>query len=595
MPLCALNTWPTSSFDVGSTSHSFALGPRNATIRFLSPVSEDPWGVNGSPVFGDHGDVFALLFNGTVVCLDAFSGVTRWTFHMISGGNSAPSLSHGAVLVGDLMGYLYRLDARTGALTWRSDPYERIVADPVESGGAVFVAHNDASVRAFNFSTGALLWETSSASLNLTGAIFGFRPSLAMADGTPCPEDAGCDTLYLSPQDVHVPTRDSAVLALHAASGALRFRYAWPTPSGTSKVVPSPVVVLSGRAFWTAGSALFCVNASSGALLYYTTPTGSYYDSSGALPLLLSRTADLLIVPIMSAGTYGLRASTGEVLWLNGGSVSTAAGALDGGGTLFVMDVKNTLHALNASSGEQLMLDSGAAFEVATGWSGYSTALGIGPNLSLAVMGLTRGGITMMLMVGVPLAPLPPGVGGGGRAQSADIATVLGAALSTCSAVALLALVAARSGWGGAIKAAFGDGKAANRVQALRGVEIGINTEDFHSSLLSSEDKSAGRGFALLTAGSNGSSGVPLMASEADGGGGGAGAPRRLAWLEDLQGGYCESSSLQGGYSESSSRQPTLLNDAGVEGRGEPIYLTPFEMELKKRDGDSFVVGFGGK
>jgi outer membrane protein assembly factor BamB len=590
--------WPSSFYDVGATSHAPALGPRNVSVRFLSPVSEDPWGVAGSPVFGANGDVLVLLFNGTLLSLDALSGAARWAFPMISGGLCSPSLSRGAVLIADLMGYIYRLDARTGALAWRAGPYPaRITADPVESGARVFVADGDAAVRALSFSTGALLWEASPDSLNLTGASFQWRPSLAMADGTsPCPEDAGCDTLYLSPSDVNVQTRDAAVLALHAASGALRFRFAWPAPPGTAKAATSAAAVLNGRVFWVTGSAVFCVNASSGALLYNTTPA-RYYNRDGGLMLLLSRTADLLIVPIMNEGTFGLRASTGDVLWQNGGSVSPAVGALDGGGVLFVMDVGNYLRALNASSGEQLMLDSGAAFEVATGWGGYSSSLAMGPNSSIAALGVPLGArTTMLLMVGAPLAPLAPAGGGGGGAQNGAGADAgLGALrwAGASSAVALLALLAARSGWGGAMKALFGDGKA-----SLRGVEVGINTEDFHASLLPSEDESAGAGFALLTAGedesagagfarltagSAGSSGsaLPLWAR-----GGGAGAPRRVAWPEGPQ----------GGDSEPPSRQPTLVNDPAVEGAGEPVLgLAQFDAEPAEWDGDSFVLEPGAR
>ena len=588
-----------SNFDCGATSHSSALGPRNTTIRFAHTLTTDPWGTPGAPIIGAFDDVLVLLFNGTLLNLDLFTGALRWSFPMIAGATSAPTIFNGAVLLADLMGYVYRLDARTGALYWRAGPFPaRINADAVASGGAIFIADGDATVRALNFSTGALLWEATAASLGLVGAQFYWRPALAMADGSsPCPEAAGCDTLYLSPWDLGVLSRDAAVLALHAASGALRFRFSWPAPPGTNKRSPSAVAVQHGRAYWAAGTAVFCVNASSGQLLYNATPA-MIYQETGSFMVALSRTEDLLIAPIAAAGTFGLRASTGEVLWQNGGSVSTAVGALDGGGVLFMLDVENIIHALNSSTGEQLMIggsSSGAPFEVATEFLGYPQGLVIGPNGSLVIVGTNKQTLQTLLVIGAPqAAPQPSPSGGGGGAGLGAGAVVGLVLLCICGAAILLAFSAARGrcsrGTVGGLFMVVGVRESGSRVLASsKGVEICIGTEDLHSSLLPSTDDAdydeavAGRGISPLTDSSGSKqSGLPIPLLEERGGAGGG--RRRMAWLvEGLRGG------AEGGSSTLSSRQPTLLNDEAVEGQGELVAL-PMAGGAVELDGDSFVL-----
>lgn len=82
----------------------------------------------------------------------------EWTFEMDSPGNAEAAIADGAILVGDVMGFLYCIDLESRKLRWKHETGDTIQAAPAVSNGRVFVGSGDRKFYALDLESGEKLW-----------------------------------------------------------------------------------------------------------------------------------------------------------------------------------------------------------------------------------------------------------------------------------------------------------------------------------------------------------------------------------------------------------------------------------------------------
>lgn len=474
--------WPVPAYDLQGTAHADAPGPSSGDSIVTRVLGDDLWWALGSPTFSSS-TLYVQLFNGTLCALDAASAAVLWSVNLqTTSGTSASLASDGSILASDFLGNVYRF-APSGALLFRVRGSEcRIASDLVASGGSVFFVDRCGVVRALQLSDGAPLWSRSFCSdPRVTTPCFYvglYRPTLAMADGSACSADEGCDTVFASPDATSAPA--AIIMAIDAATGVPRWNRTWVNAEGVGSGIFSPLAIAGGRVMAVDGTRAFAISAATGAPLWSVLPGGGYRRMLGYAPVA-SRAGDVVFVPIPGAGVFCLNASTGGTLWVSGVAVTPAASALDSAGTLFVLDVNEAVHALNATSGVEL-------WQAPTKDEGEtSSGLAIGPGGTLAVL---TGEPSQIFVIGAPPPVPPPAPGGDAGWGAAATAGAVGAGLA---AVALAGAFAWR-GRGGAC--CLVSGRAQRKTAPVHAREMSTSTDDL-AALLLFEPRVGDTGFAL--------------------------------------------------------------------------------------------------
>ena len=165
----------------------------------------------------------------------------------------------------------------------------RITAQPIVANDRVYTMDSDATVRAFALSDGGRAWSTDTTpeddrSTNVGGGI-------SYADGI-----------------VFAATGRSELLALDAATGAIKWRVPLPTPARSGPTIAKGVLFLP-----TVDSRLLARSASDGAALWS-------YDGSVSPASVLGAPAPAVVDDFVVAGfgggdLVGLRAASGAVAW----------------------------------------------------------------------------------------------------------------------------------------------------------------------------------------------------------------------------------------------------------------------------------------
>jgi outer membrane protein assembly factor BamB len=164
------------------------------------------------------------------------------------------------------------------------------------------------------------------------------------------------DTVYVAANSLRNDAA-SAIVALDAHSGALRWRY-----ESREGIIGSPAV--SGDSVWATTwrglrRSLLALRASDGTLLWRVPLVG---DPSSA-PVLAQ---GILYVSLFSGALYALRADTGATVWVyhTTSPIDTTPAVLDG--VVYASARDGTLFALNAADGRHLWTHSSIAGHL--GW-----------------------------------------------------------------------------------------------------------------------------------------------------------------------------------------------------------------------------------
>lgn len=82
----------------------------------------------------------------------------EWTFKMEAPGTAEAAVADGAILVGDVMGFLYCIDLQSHQLRWKHETGDTIQAAPAISNGKVFVGSGDRKFYALDLKNGDKIW-----------------------------------------------------------------------------------------------------------------------------------------------------------------------------------------------------------------------------------------------------------------------------------------------------------------------------------------------------------------------------------------------------------------------------------------------------
>ena len=189
-------------------------------------------------------NLYAGTVSGTLYCLDASDGETRWKFDLpdnstLKGIRSSAAAESSIVVFGADDGFIYALNAETGTLLWKHSTGAPVVASPLIVSGMVVVGNWRGTVTALRLGSGSLLWKSEIGSrifagvvpvgeLLVLGATDGNAIGLRRADGTRAwvtpvggPVSAGG---AVAGDVVYIGTLRKEVVALQGDTGALLWK-----------------------------------------------------------------------------------------------------------------------------------------------------------------------------------------------------------------------------------------------------------------------------------------------------------------------------------------------------------------------------------
>ena len=107
-----------------------------------------------------NGLLFVADFSGLVHCIDAKTGVKKWTFETSSEIIGGASFAGDNVLFGSYDSTLYCLDNKGKKLWEYLQRTSFTTSAMTTAGGLVFIGDFDRNVKAFDFRTGKVLWQS---------------------------------------------------------------------------------------------------------------------------------------------------------------------------------------------------------------------------------------------------------------------------------------------------------------------------------------------------------------------------------------------------------------------------------------------------
>ncbi|MBX5320466.1 MAG: PQQ-binding-like beta-propeller repeat protein [Candidatus Bathyarchaeia archaeon] len=220
----------------------------------------------GSPVVAD-GKVFFGSYDGSIYCIDAYSGSLIWKFPTGYRIGSTPAVVDGKVYTGADDGNIYCIDANTGQQVWKKfaggvteGPLLRTLpqwrSSPFVTGGRLYVGAMDGKVYCLNTANGDIVW-----SYTATNRTYGIASSPFVYKGV-----------------VYIGTGNGSLYALNAANGALVWRR--QLTATDRRLVGSPIVINDPRGGemlvigsdtggFMGGRRMYFINITDGANLFY--------------------------------------------------------------------------------------------------------------------------------------------------------------------------------------------------------------------------------------------------------------------------------------------------------------------------------------
>ncbi|MCW4010882.1 MAG: PQQ-binding-like beta-propeller repeat protein [Candidatus Bathyarchaeota archaeon] len=111
--------------------------------------------------------------DGTILCLNAYTGVINWKYVTYDSVVSSPAAAYGCIYIGSEDTNLYCLNASTGEKIWQTPTGYWICSSPIVSGGNVYICSQDYNIYCLDAFTGSIKWSYS------TGAAVNASPAIA--------------------------------------------------------------------------------------------------------------------------------------------------------------------------------------------------------------------------------------------------------------------------------------------------------------------------------------------------------------------------------------------------------------------------------
>lgn len=117
-----------------------AIDAETGEVRWSHDISINR-AIRTPPAVAD-GTVVVGTDLGTVVGLDAMTGLERWGFQAAGAINGSPAIANGEVIVGDYAGAVHSLDLQTGAEQWWLDLGAPVFTSPAILDGVIYLGHD---------------------------------------------------------------------------------------------------------------------------------------------------------------------------------------------------------------------------------------------------------------------------------------------------------------------------------------------------------------------------------------------------------------------------------------------------------------------
>jgi outer membrane protein assembly factor BamB len=314
-----------------------------------------------------NGVVYSVSKDGALVAVTGATRAVLWRYHAV-GPAHAPTVADGRVYFGaatPVQGngppgpfFLYAVDATSGALVWRQGVENDASFAPLVSNGVVYVGTAENWVLALRATDGAVVWTADVGGGCHTGELAA-SPSVVYVNLQACENLHAMSTTDAS--SVWVTTRPYwgapvptdtylyvGACALRPADGSAVWCF---QPTGLG---PATVLVQSGVDVVMAQTAVYALNATSGALLWQRA------DLTDAV--LLGSGPNVLYVGAVDGKVRALRLSDGTELWQALAQITATAQmplfapaqpqvVTD---TLYVSTIDDAVTALRAADGSTL-------------------------------------------------------------------------------------------------------------------------------------------------------------------------------------------------------------------------------------------------
>lgn len=302
-----------------------------------------------------------------------FEVLTDALYNTLEGMDAGPAHATTPAVVGDRIyvaagPFLCALDLE-GHLVFRAKLGGNSLSSPAVAGDTVFLPADDNRLYAVNARDGVLRWAVplgAPTMLKLTDAWDVFQSSPLVADGR-----------------VYVGSADGQVVALDAATGAVRWRFQ------TGHVVRSSPALADGRLFvGSFDGRVYAFEAATGKLLWARTTQepGVPWQAVQATPAVAG---GLVWIGSRSTFTYGLDPATGTVRWRHPhkGSWAPSSAAVAGGLAFVGQSDGKTLSALDAQGQAKWTLRTPGATFASPALAGDTVYAATNDNYNLAAKG----------------------------------------------------------------------------------------------------------------------------------------------------------------------------------------------------------------
>ena len=278
-----------SGFDAAHTGfnpYEQTLSPSNVSKLTQAWTYPVVGGIISSPTVA-NGVVYVGSLDNSLYALDARSGTKLWSFatrdairslrYVI---HSSPAVANGVVYVGSLDNSLYALDARSGTKLWSFPTGDVIISSPTVADGVVYISSYDHSLYALDARSGTKLWSFATGSF-----IYSSPSSPAVANGV-----------------VYVGSDDGSLYALDAHSGRKLWNFTTRDPIRSSPAVAGGGVYISSD-----DHSLYALDAHSGRKLW-----SFAMGNVGSSPAVAG---GVVYVGSLDNSLYALDARSGRKLW----------------------------------------------------------------------------------------------------------------------------------------------------------------------------------------------------------------------------------------------------------------------------------------
>ena len=305
--------------------------------------------VHSSPAVSKN-IVYVGCFNSNLCAIDTITGKEKWRFQVGDGITASPLLSNGIVFTTGKNGYLYAINSSTGNEVWRFnfDRQHNWFNEPIVSNNIVYIAYSFNKISAIDSITGIEKWRLT---LDSRPSITSNNPSaFVIAD----------NTIYFLDGEIMSRSDNVVCHAVDPLTGVEKWRFT--ATSEWASFNPSSLAVSDGIVFAGIGNNLYAIDMRTGKERWQFITKGTVYSSpavANGVVYFGSYDNNLYAVEALSGkekwhfttegGIYSSPAIANGVVYVGGGNSLYAIGST-ATPQLFIQSMISTVSGLNTPS-----------------------------------------------------------------------------------------------------------------------------------------------------------------------------------------------------------------------------------------------------